>query len=162
LPYLATPADIPPFFGSNAVDRIAKGSVALVAPLASSTGYESRPMLWQAIAKYRYRMPEGYIVVPGPTLDPPLLESALLGRMVLIQRGLATPPLTQNARQVIRCDLSQLSVRNVIVGPIAGGQSSMLDFFASIFRRKAAFVDGVFVWPVAIESSAAKRCATPS
>src|SRR5262249_11047198 len=30
LPYLATPADIPPFFGSNAVDRIAKGSVALV------------------------------------------------------------------------------------------------------------------------------------
>ena len=59
LPYPIGRDDTPRFFSAGAL-AIPKDSVALIAPFASPLGGTSRPMVWQARADMRFRMPEGY------------------------------------------------------------------------------------------------------
>src|SRR6202022_2953928 len=69
-PFPTMPLAVPGFFTSHALgDQVPSGSVALVAPFA----YDWRlavPMLWQSESGMRFRMPEGFAWIPGPSYVP--------------------------------------------------------------------------------------------
>src|SRR6267143_446726 len=69
LPYPSAIATVPAFFKpGGGVERLAPGSVLIVTPFSSKQSTDA--MLWQAVANYRFRMPEGDAFTPGPYLGP--------------------------------------------------------------------------------------------
>lgn len=143
-PIGATPAETPPFF-FGAAARIPEGSVALVAPYADSD--EILPMVWQANAGYRYRMPEGYAIRPGPgdaaTFDPDPTFTG--GALSTIEAGGTAPPLDGATRRSISCDVARWNVRTVIVGPMPH-QEQAAATLAWALGREPEHVQGVLVW----------------
>src|SRR5207245_10635262 len=91
-PFPTMPLAVPSFFTTPAlVNEIPAGSVALVAPFA----YDWRlavPMLWQSEAGMRFRMPEGFAWIPGPSYVPH--RSALGDAMPGIAMSGADPAMT--------------------------------------------------------------------
>jgi hypothetical protein len=79
-PFLTSPADVPSFFTSGAVQRIPYGSVALISPYPSVA--EVQPQLWQAVAKMRFRIIGGYALVAGPRGAPTNFPQILRPRQV--------------------------------------------------------------------------------
>lgn len=160
LPYPSTAAASPRFFSSGA-RAIRAGSVALVAPFAGVTGGTTMPMLWQEEADLRFRMPEGYVIHPGGTLDAASRTSALFGRMAHIQRGDPVSPLTKSDRRAMRCTLVRLRVQNVVVGPMPVGASEMRALFRELLGDDATATGGVELWPDALVAArrGAGRCA---
>ncbi len=62
IPYASSRVAVPPFFASEAVNRIPRGSTLLTFPFPR--GVEARPMLWQALNEFRYNLPGGYVITP--------------------------------------------------------------------------------------------------
>jgi hypothetical protein len=144
LPYPWTSDDTPEFFSSGA-DEIPKNSVALLSPLASALGGTSTPMVWQAKAAMRFRMPEGYIFRAGARFDPPDSGSALFSRMIQVQAGGALPPVTPEARRQILCQLERQHVRSVVVGPMLVGRRESIELFRQVLGRPVE-TGGVQLW----------------
>jgi hypothetical protein len=143
-PYPAARLERTKFFTSRAVDLIPAGTVALIAPFQQL--YPSEPMLWQAEAGMRFRMPQGYFLGPDPSGRPMYgaQYSTLSTTMEIIQDG-GSVSLTADLRRAIAQDLQARDVRTVVVGPM-GHQDEMLAFFASLFGRAPAPHDDVFAW----------------
>src|ERR1700682_4225890 len=95
-PFPTMPLAVPSFFTTPAlVDQVPSGSVALVAPFA----YDWRlavPMLWQSESGMRFRMPEGFAWIPGPSYVPH--SSALGDAMAGIAKSGSAPAMTSGAR----------------------------------------------------------------
>jgi hypothetical protein len=145
-PFPSTRASVPAFFDSAAVRRVPEGSVALVAPFARDTN-TSEPMLWQAIAGMRYRMPEGYATGPDDNgkfsflpIPTPLSE-----RMEAIQKSQRPAPFTAEVRARLLAELRRDRVETVIVGPFSE-HTRMVDFFTRLLGSPPESVDGVDVW----------------
>ncbi len=69
LPYPSVTATAPVFFKpGGGVEKIPSGSIVLVTPFSSKESTDA--MYWQALAGYRFRMPEGDAFTPGPYLGP--------------------------------------------------------------------------------------------
>ncbi len=141
LPYPATAADVPAYFAGQAVDRIAPGSVALLFPMADSS--HAQPMLWQAAADLRFRMPAGYLFVPGSrtSLDPPP-PNAALDVSLAVEAGadpatLDVAPLLDAARR--------WHVQTVIVGPMPH-QDQMVALVTRALGRSPQATGGVYLW----------------
>src|SRR5262249_25131427 len=111
----------PAYFTSARVQRIPKGSVALVAPWTVDTRNPD-PQLWQALAGFRYRMPSGYAYRPTGDggLRTGIHEDLLEATMLDITFGRGEPPdLAQpGVRDELLDDLEAHEVRTVIVGPM--------------------------------------------
>jgi hypothetical protein len=149
LPFPSAPISVPPFFTSDAVNQIPEGTVALVAPYSHLL--DGRAMLWQAASGMRFRMPEGYVVRPGPSLSP--APSKLGDALLKLGEGAALPELTYARRQEMLADLGYWKVRTIVVGPMEH-QDRVLDFFGSLLEGPPALVEGVYVWwQVAIAES---------
>jgi hypothetical protein len=146
VPFPATHATVPTFFSSADVRRIPAGSVALVAPFARDTN-TSEPMLWQAVADMRFRMPEGYATGPDQNGSFSFLPvpTPLSQLMEAIQNGDAPPRLTKPLRAQLLAELRREHVQTVIVGPFSQ-QDTMAGFFATLFGRMPEKVGGVRVW----------------
>ena len=142
-PFPTMPVGVPSFFTTPAlVDQVPSGSVALVAPFA----YDWRlavPMLWQSESGMRYRMPEGFAWIPGPSYVPH--RSALGDAMAGIAKGGSAPVVTSEARIGYARDLHSWQVQTVIVGPMAN-QDQMVRFFSELFGQPPTAEGGVFVW----------------
>jgi hypothetical protein len=142
-PFPTMPVGVPSFFTTPAlVEQVPSGSVALVAPFA----YDWRlavPMLWQSESGMRYRMPEGFAWIPGPSYVPH--RSALGDAMAGIAKGGLAPAMTSQARLGYGHDLQAWQVQTVIVGPMAN-EDQMLRFFSDLFGRPPTEEGGVFVW----------------
>jgi hypothetical protein len=146
IPFETTRADVPSFFTSSDVKSIRNGSVALVAPFSRNTG-TSLPMLWQAAADMRYKMPSGYATgrtasgrfgyLPDPT---PLSE-----RMEKIQNGEQLPPLSVEQRTELLNEIDADDVDTVIVGPMSQ-REAMVEFFTDLLGRRPTEVGGVEIW----------------
>jgi hypothetical protein len=156
VPWPAAANNVPEFFTSAAVQRIPDGSVALVAPFAGAYSFNtaagasttSSAMVWQSEAGMRFRMPEGYVEVPGPggaALGGRPPASALGDAMQLIQDGVPGPALTQGIRASMDADLTRWRVRTVVVGPMPSEQE-MVRFFAALLNQEPELVGGVYVW----------------
>jgi hypothetical protein len=115
--------------------------VALVAPYSHLL--DGRAMLWQAASGMRFRMPEGYVVRPGPSLSP--APTKLGDALLKIGQGSAVPELTDARRRQMLVDLAHWKVRTIVVGPMEH-QGQVLDLFGSLLDRPPALVDGVYVW----------------
>jgi hypothetical protein len=142
-PFPTMPLAVPSFFTTPAlVDQVPSGSVALVAPFA----YDWRlavPMLWQSESGMRFRMPEGFAWIPGPSYVPH--RSALGDAMAGIAKSGSAPAMTSEARLAYAHDLTAWQVQTVIVGPM-GNQDQMVRFFSELFGRPPSGEGGVFVW----------------
>jgi hypothetical protein len=154
LPYPSTASGSPGFFGAGA-HQIPEGSVALVVPFAGVSGGTTRPMVWQAAAGLRFRMPEGYVIDPRARFDPSSRDTALFRRMAQIQSGEATRPLTDPERRSMRCNLIRLNVETVVVGPMKAGSQAMNHLFRELLGGSASASGGVSYWPDAL--GAARR-----
>src|SRR2546423_2875183 len=142
-PFPTMPVTAPRFFTTpSLVDRVPSGSVALVAPFA----YDWRlavPMLWQSESGMRFRMPEGFAWIPGPSYVPH--HSSLGDAMAAIAKGESAPAMTSEARQGYVHDLHGWQVQTVIVGPM-GNQDQMVRFFSALLGRPPREEGGVYVW----------------
>jgi hypothetical protein len=146
LPYPSGKDDTPDFFSAGA-GVIPKGSVALISPFASPLGGTSRPMVWQAAAADRFRMPEGYIIRPGARFDPINASSPLFKRMIAIQAGRPTaPPTAAESRQIL-CQLARLKVETIVVGPMQRGRRESIRFFRDVLQQPPLESGGVQLWP---------------
>jgi hypothetical protein len=154
VPYPSTASASPSFFESGAHD-LARGGVVLVAPFAGVSGGTTRPMLWQAAADLRFRMPEGYVIDPTARFDPSSRNSALFRRMARIQDGESVDPLTDAERSDMRCTLLNLHVRSVVVGPMHTGAQEMIGLYRDLLGGDGRAIGGVELWPNA--SVAARR-----
>ena len=139
LPFPVLEIRTPAYFTAEATSLPA-GSTALVAPYAR--GGSADAMLWQAEAGMRFRMPEGYAFVPGPSLSPP--PSVLGARMIEVEEhgGAGIDP---ELRQAMREDLARWRVETVIVGPMAH-QPDMVAFFADLLQRVPVKHGGVYLF----------------
>lgn len=133
----------PAFFTGDAVrEVIPAGSVTLVVPYVYGPQSE-QAMLWQAQADLRYRMVDGWLIVPG----------AHFGTNHIIARTLhtigATPvPVTARLRSQFIGELRTRQVDNVIVAPMAGRRNAVT-FFSTLFGHGPdVTAGGVDVWRV--------------
>jgi hypothetical protein len=143
-PYPATPQPTPSFFTSAAVDQIADGSVALVAPFA--TRNDATAMRWQAASGMRFRMPEGYAFVPQQVVkgqNPP--PSTIQDVMIAVEDGQRTAAITSAERQQMNAELTDWRVESIVVGPMAN-QDAMVSLFQSLLGQDPVTVGGVFLW----------------
>ena len=142
-PFPTMPLAVPSFFTTPAlVNEVPAGSVALVAPFA----YDWRlavPMLWQSEAGMRFRMPEGFAWIPGPSYVPH--RSALGDAMAGIAKSRLEPAMTPEAQLAYAGDLRAWQVETVIVGPM-GNQDQMVRFFSDLLGRPPTAEGGVYVW----------------
>ena len=141
LPYPAAPVMVPAFFATAAAERIPEGSVALIAPY--SRQWRAEAMVWQAASGMRFRMPEGDVIVPGPSLSPP--SSALGSLLVKLEEGAAPAPPPEAMRPTLMADLRHWDVRTVIVGPM-DGHAAVVAMFTWMLGRPAETIGGVDVW----------------
>lgn len=146
LSYPATPMVVPSFFTDGSAEMIPEGSVALVAPFQQL--YPAEPMVWQAAADFRFRMPQGYFFAPDrkgkPRYGVELSNLTLVMRD--IQRGALAPEMTPEAKRIYHFDLAARSVQTVVVGPMRY-QDEMLRFFISVLGPPLERFDDVYVWP---------------
>lgn len=146
IPFPASHATTPSFFSSDAIKAVPDGSVALVAPFARDTD-TSEPMLWQAVAGMRFRMPEGYALGPDVTgrfsfLPVPTLLSQL---MQTIELGHNPPSMDAALRTELLDELRSKHVKTVIVGPFSQ-HDHMVQFFTSLLDARPDHIAGVDVW----------------
>lgn len=148
LPAVPLPTDtgpLPAFFTSAAAQRLPDQGSVLVVPFTTDFT-SSQPLLWQAEAGMRYRMPGGYAMVPGPGGRAQLRASArTLGRAIgEWQRGIESwdDPLVVAGS---RADLQHWDVRGIVVGPVAN-RAKVLAGLTAVVGCAPAQVEGVEVW----------------
>jgi hypothetical protein len=146
IPFTVSNTSTPSFFSSSAIKAIPEGSVALVAPFARDTD-TSEPMLWQAVADMRFRMPEGYALGPDDTGRFSFLPVAtpLSELMQTIELGHDPPPMTAQLRADLLNGLRTEHVQTVIIGPFSQ-HDHMVQSFTALFNAPPDHVGGADVW----------------
>jgi hypothetical protein len=151
-PYPATAVPVPEFFRTSMVNQIPEGSVALVAPFSAATVHGLSPMYWQAAAVFRFKMPEGYIDVPGgaeayqpggtsPNPPPSATQTLMRG----IERGDDLTNFTDTVQHEMLGELQSWKVQTVIVGPMPN-QDRIIEIFRTLLGRDPSYQGGVYVW----------------
>jgi hypothetical protein len=132
---------VPDFFTSSRVDRIAAGSVALVAPLSES---KASALLWQTASDFRYRMVGGWYV--GPDSPRTAASTDLLNTMQSIEQRRTEPVVLDRARLLE--GLRDLQARVVIVGPATSDidHDGLIRFLTDLLRGPPEHRGGVDVW----------------
>jgi hypothetical protein len=141
IPYPSVAATAPAFFKPGGdVEKIPSGSVVLITPFSSKQSTDA--MYWQAVAGYRFRMPEGDAFTPGPYLGPhpSFLESAL----DRLDAG-GTVTVTPAVRSMALADIKSFGVTTIVAGPSAG-QAAIVDFLKQIEGQDPVDDGGVKAW----------------
>ncbi len=141
LPFPSTPVDVPTFFTGGSVRELPQGSVALVLPYARLAN--SSAMFWQAASDMRFRMPESYALLPGPSFSSPPTATGSLMRT--IELGEEPPALTDDLRRQVLGDLAAWRVQAIIVGPMAN-RERMIAFFRWLTGTTPRQDGGVYIW----------------
>jgi hypothetical protein len=142
LPYPSVPAGVPAFFRPGGdVEKLLDGSVILVTPFSSKASTDA--MYWQAVANYRFRMPEGDAFTPGPYLGPhPSFMKAVIDNL---DAGTAVE-VTPDVRARFVADLKMSGITGgIVVGP-SPGQAAIVSFLTAIEGSPPTEDGGVKVW----------------
>jgi len=146
----------PRLFRAQDAKSIPADSVALVYPYPS--GAYPGAMVWQAMSRFRFKMPGGYALVPQPPTDQ-LAYSQSLGytqqtplaeALVAVAKG--RPPAQSPAlRRSLRAEISKLKVATVIakVGATPGQSAdpaTTLSFFRWLLGPPTEGVGSTYVW----------------
>jgi hypothetical protein len=157
LPTTSTP--LPTYFTSGA-PGMAGGSPVLVAPFPTTCDFDpdrrgpvcrtSDPMVWQALADMRFKMPGGYFVgidESGHTFygAAPTVTSTALGR---VEEGVDAPSDAESAslRAAILAELHRWQIGAVIVGPMPRHRDEVVQFVTALLGRAPASEQGVDMW----------------
>jgi hypothetical protein len=140
-PFPVTEVRVPAFFQGSDVHRIPAGSVALIAPF--SRQWHADAMVWQAASGMRFRMPEGDVIVPGPSMNPP--ASKLGALLTVIEEGKVATSLSEDMRPDLLADLHRWQVATVVVGPMSG-RAQAEELFQWLLNRPAQQIGDVDVW----------------
>jgi hypothetical protein len=149
--------EVPAFFApGGAVSTLPEGSVAFVLPYATDvgtvypgpawkTGVDA--MAWQAHSGYRFRMPTGYVIVPGPDGRPSHgpVPTTTSQTVTGVAQGGPVPTMTPELRRGMAADLQRWGVRYVIVGPMAYERAEV-ELMTRLLNRPPEEVDGVYLW----------------
>lgn len=146
LPYASQPAASPAFFEDHA-ELIPDDSVAIVAPPAGLASATARPMVWQADAGFRFRMPGAYAIT-GPQT-----RTAVMAHINDILHGESPPPLTPAYTKQLRCSIVRLHARTVVVGPMRLGREKIVQLFRTLLQRPPEQIGGVQLWRGALASA---------
>ena len=145
------------FLAGGGAGSLRQGTVAMVVPYGDGEDTIA-PMLWQALADFRFRMVAGTMYTAGRN-GVPSLGRSLWGTgttmdcvMQLIQMGEGVTPCTSDPVGAVRSELDQLKVRVIIMGPMDYGQNPSLAPPIRKFLSEVAGVgprsrQGVLVWP---------------
>jgi hypothetical protein len=146
LPFPRTVATIPPFFAHWERSGVQEGRVVLIAPFIRDGG-EADPMLWQAVAGDRFRMPQGYYYIPGArgATIYGAIPSTLSDAMEEIQESGVVIKFEGEALQGAAQDLRDRGVDTIIVGPMTH-RAEMVRFFELLLGRPPEERDGVQIW----------------
>jgi hypothetical protein len=141
IPYPTQHAEAPAFFKPGGdVERITPGSVVLITPVSSRLSTDA--MYWQAVANYRFKMPEGDAFTPGPYLGPhPSFMQETLDALDAGQTITITPDL--QAR--FAADLQSHGITTIVAGP-SPGQAAIVEFLTELEGQAPADDGGVKVW----------------
>jgi hypothetical protein len=139
LPVVATSFAMPSFFATGS--ELPQDGVVLVAPYAYA--WDDVAMVWQSQSGMRFKMPEGYGTLPGPSLNAP--PTALGDQMVAIDQGTPYAGMSQARRLRLLADLRRWNVDAVIVGPMEH-QAAMVAMFRDLLGRPPEQVSGVYRW----------------
>ncbi len=134
-----TTVPIPAFFTTAAQDRIPDGSVALVVPYITGPLNE-HPSLWQASGGMRFRMMDGWMIVPGLHWGGPNAVSEAIAHA-------GTITVTSDVRNSILGLLRSRQVRTVVVGP-TDNRPAVIALFTKVFGQPPTSVGGVDLWTV--------------
>jgi hypothetical protein len=128
LPYPSALASAPAFFRPGGdVERITPGAVVLVTPFSSKESTDA--MYWQAVANFRFRMPEGDAFTPGPYLGPH--RSFMKTVLDDLDAG-KTVDVTPEVRDRFVADLKMSGITGgIIVGP-SPGEAAIVTFLSAI------------------------------
>jgi hypothetical protein len=141
LPFPTEAVAVPSFFTGSGVRQLPQGSVALVLPYARLAN--SSAMFWQAASGMRFRMPEAYALLPGPSFaSPPTVTGSL---MRSIELGEPMPALNDGLRRQVLRDVAAWEVQTIIVGPMAN-RDRMTAFFTWLTGRTPREDGGVAIW----------------
>jgi len=141
LPFPTAAASAPAFFKpGGGVERFALGSVLIVTPFSSMQSTDA--MYWQAVANYRFRMPEGDAFTPGPYLGPhPTFMQSVFDDL---DAG-KTVTLTPDVQDRLVADLKRSGATGILVGP-SPGRASIVDLLTQIEGSPPTEDGGVYVW----------------
>ena len=145
LPMPVQTIEIPSFFTGTEVKTIPEGSVAFVLPYARVA--QSTAMVWQASANMRFRMPEAYAILPGPSFAAPVTVTSDI--VTSIEVGQQPPVLTDAIRAQVRADLCRWNAQTIIVGPMPH-QAEALAFFSDVMGAGPEQDAGVYLWREAL------------
>lgn len=146
LSYPSTRMAVPAFFRDGSADMVPEGSVVLIAPFQQL--FPADPMVWQAQAGFRFRMPQGYFFAPDRKGKPRygVDFTGLTLAMRDIQLGSIPGELTAEERGLLYSDLAASEVQTVVVGPTRH-QDEMVRFFTTLLGPPLQKFDDVYVWP---------------
>ncbi|MEO6205134.1 MAG: hypothetical protein ABIO67_07115 [Mycobacteriales bacterium] len=144
-PYSYQKAEVPDYFTSSEVLRIPRDALVLTYPVPRFPS--SEPMLWQALARYRYRSVGGYVITPdaeghgtfqgGVTAWERAVAPAAVGRPI---------PLGNTATSMlVRLELAQLQVRAIVVADRPGAPD-VVALVTQLLGRPGERTGGVTVW----------------
>jgi hypothetical protein len=141
IPYPTQPAVAPAFFKQGGgVERVSPGSVVLVTPVSSHVSTDA--MYWQAVANYRFKMPEGDAFTPGPYLGPH--PSFLQETLDALDAGHSIA-ITPDVQARFANDLKQHGITAIVAGP-SPGQAAIVDFLTQVEGAPPDAAGGVKVW----------------
>jgi hypothetical protein len=141
IPYPTQHAVAPAFFKPGGdVERLTPGSVVLITPVSSR--FSTDAMYWQAVANYRFKMPEGDAFTPGPQLGPQ--PSFIQPTLDMFDSG-GTIAVTPVLRSMFAADLQSHHITAIVAGP-SPGQAAIVDFLTQIEDQPPADDGGVKVW----------------
>ena len=139
LPYGASPAYVPPYFTSSALDALPTSSVMVTYPLA--VGGAPLPMLWQAVGKFHFHLLGGEVGSQAMKLGATrtVFDSCLTSTSL-------TPDMVALIPEV-RSEFSTWGVTNAAL-PMgyAPNETCGEEIFNDVFQTKPTLVDGTYVW----------------
>jgi hypothetical protein len=141
IPATSTVASVPRFFQpGGSVESIPAGTAVLVTPFSSRQSTDA--MLWQTVAHYRFRMPEGDAFTPGPYLGPH--PSHIQASLDALDQGQAVAVSPSERDQALR-DLAGFRVATIVVGP-SPGMDAIVAYLTEVLGTPPQQVEGVDVW----------------
>ena len=140
---------VPAFFLNRAdTSMLPRGGIVLVVPFPRDHVGNAYPMVWQADAGMRFRMPGGYMFLPAPgggLATTGGVENPLSAILDDIDYGTATPPLTPALGNLLRTWLAAYQAQAVLVGPMPH-RGKAVKLIEDVLGRPPIRVGGVELW----------------
>jgi hypothetical protein len=145
VPYTAVPVRAPAWFTArDGVQRVPQDSVLVCYPYPSRS--DSGPLTYQAFAKYRYRQPGLYGIVPAAdgkgTFNSPTVTSFVDNRL---SEGLAISPTAPIVSR-LRAEWRTWGVRTVVVVEAAVQSRQVEAFYTAVLHQRPVRSGGVWVY----------------